>query len=72
MEAEGDPLGNSLMTADQNQLPAGFLADADTNAQSFLSSTAKAGKPQLPTENSQLVGSLMERNTAVGDSTLQK
>ena len=54
---------------DQSQLPAGLTAPGDTAAQSFLSSTAKAGKPQV-TDASQLVGSLMEKNTAVGDSLI--
>ena len=73
MDGGADPLGGSVVgMVDQSQLPAGFTAQTDTAAQSFLSSTAKAGKPQQATENSQLVGSLMEKNTAVGDSTIQR
>jgi hypothetical protein len=47
MDGGADPLGGSVVgMVDQSQLPAGFTAQTDTAAQSFLSSTAKAGKPQ--------------------------
>ena len=48
MEGGTDPLGGSVVEGlmDQSQLPAGLTAPGDTAAQSFLSSTAKAGKAQ--------------------------